>query len=401
MNRILVITPYYYPDIAANVGLMKDLCKYLSSRWLVDVLSNQPSSWRLRAYAYSQKGVKPHETIYWIPNPFVVANNIIIKILEYLYFFLACFHFVSKNRKKYNVIFCQSTPPLISIVVSMATQGRIPIVYNVQDLFPDSLSPITHVHKYPLLSILERKSYSVCSRVTTISEDFVERIRQRSTVSVDLMPNWIDTNIIRYIPREENLVFQKYSSLFSGKYIILYSGNIGYNQDFDLLLRAARRLVDQDVIFVFFGNGSRKKHIEKELKRNGIMNIALLPPVEESLIPQVYSLADVCVLPMKRNATEGSFPSKTWSILACQRDFIVNVDSKSFFASMIKNNQLAYVRDSGDTEGFLDGVDTVRSCPGAMASSQLVYVRQHCEKYKVLEKYEELFNSLAKLQLKE
>jgi len=106
-THILIITSYYYPDIAANVGLIKDLAEYLSQYFEVTVLTNQT-----REQDYAKNREKPNSSLLIMRkyNPFIYKNGLLSKILEYLFFMLQAYLYVKNRHQRFPIIFCQWEP---------------------------------------------------------------------------------------------------------------------------------------------------------------------------------------------------------------------------------------------------------------------------------------------------
>lgn len=386
-NHILIITPYYYPDIAANVGLIKDLAEYLSQYFEVSVLTNQT-----REQDYSKNREKPNSSLLIMRkyNPFIHKNGLLSKIFEYLFFMLQAYLYVKNRHQRFPVIFCQSTPPLMSIPIRYAVGKRSKIIYNVQDLFPDSLIPYFGDRRYSILHKVEIASYKAADSISTICYEFYKKIQLRSHKASKIIHNWVDCNEIHYIDKENNTIYTIFDELDWNKKNIVYSGNIGINQDFEPIIAIARDF--DDCNFVIIGKGKRKIELQKKVKELRLNNVYFFDPLPRERISEIYSFADVYLLPMKKNAMKASYPSKTWSILACGSVLVASVDVNSSFAKELTGNELAFVCAPGDKQQLSKAIRMALLENRKNAEKRIEYVRKNYDKNNILSQYKQLFD---------
>lgn len=99
-------------------------------------------------------------------------------------------------------------------MVKMFTQQ--PIVYNLQDIFPDSLVGTGLAKKGGLLwkigRVIEDFTYKHADKIIVISEDFKKNIMAKGVPEdkIVVVYNWVDQNAVVNVPREKNKLFDKY-----------------------------------------------------------------------------------------------------------------------------------------------------------------------------------------------
>lgn len=134
-------------------------------------------------------------------------------------------------------------------------------MYNLQDIFPDSLAGTGLVRKDGLIwrigRVVENFTYKHADKIIVISEGFKRNIMAKGVPEekIVVVYNWVDQNAVKNVARKDNKLFDKYH-LDRNKFYITYSGNIGLTQNMDLLLDVARSLEDNEEIqFVLIGEG--------------------------------------------------------------------------------------------------------------------------------------------------
>lgn len=256
-------------------------------------------------------------------------------------------------------MFVTSTPPIIGISAGwIKKKVGIRIIYNLQDIFPDSLVGTGLAKKGGLLWKIGRKiedyTYRNADKIIVISEDFKKNIMAKGVPEdkIVVIYNWVDENAVVDVPRSENGLFDKYG-LERDKFYITYSGNIGLTQNLDLLLEVAEELDKEapDIQFVIIGDGAYKQTLEKQVSEKHISNITFLPFQPYQDISLVFSLGDVGLVISKPGVGANSVPSKTWSIMSASRPVLANFDENEL-KMIIEENNCGIFSKAGDKKAF-------------------------------------------------
>jgi len=267
-----------------------------------------------------------------------------------------------KEARNCNVMFLTSTPPILGLVASFVKKFRgIPFVYNLQDIFPDSLVGTSLTNKGSLLwkigRVIENFTYKHADKIIVISEDFKKNIMAKGVPEekIVVVYNWVDEQAVIDVPREENKLFDKYN-LDRSKFYITYNGNIGLTQNMDMLMEVAKALeANEDIQFVLVGNGAYLEQVQQIIKDRNISNVHLLPfqPYED--ISHVFSLGDVSLVISKPGVGANSVPSKTWSIMSASRPVLANFDENEL-KTIIADNNCGIFTKAGDKVAFTDAI---------------------------------------------
>ena len=268
----------------------------------------------------------------------------------------------SKKAKNIDVLFLGSTPPYQGLLGTIIKKIRhIPFVYNLQDIFPDSLVGTGLAKKGGVLwkigRWIEDISYRNADKIIVISEDFKKNIMAKGVPEekIVVIYNWVDQNAVVDVPREKNVLFDRYG-LDRSKFYITYNGNIGLTQNMDMLLEVAKALeANEDIQFVLVGNGAYLDQVKEIIKNRNVTNVTLLPfqPYEE--ISHVFSLGDVSLVISKPGVGANSVPSKTWSIMSASRPVLANFDENELKTIIEKNNCGIFTK-AGDKVAFTDAI---------------------------------------------
>ena len=263
------------------------------------------------------------------------------------------------ESKDCNVVFLASTPPILGLVGAIISQFRkMPFVYNLQDIFPDSLVGTGLSKKGGLVwkigRVIENFTYKYADKIIVISEDFKKNIMAKGVPEdkIVVVYNWVDQNAVVDIPRDKNKLFDKYQ-LDPSKFYIEYSGNIGLTQNMDMLLEVMKELktTHPDIGLVLVGEGAYKAQVEEIVKRDNLINVSMIPfqPYED--ISYVFSLGDAGLVISKPGVGANSVPSKTWSIMSASRPVLANFDENEL-KDILAGNECGIFTKAGDKEAF-------------------------------------------------
>lgn len=302
------------------------------------------------------------------------GHNAILRALRYILSNIIQY-FYGSRESGVDVIYASSTPPTQGVLCGLVKKKLckkykkyVPIVYNLQDIFPDSLVNANMTHKGSLLWKIGRKvedyTYRHADKIIVISEGFKRNIMEKGVPEdkIVIIPNWIDTDSVYPIDRKDNVLFDRYH-LDRNKFYVCYSGNIGLSQNLSLLLETAKEIKDElpDVRFVLIGEGAAKEDLEKAIRDEGIDNILLLPfqPYEE--IAHVFSLGDADLIISKPGIGGSSVPSKTWSIMAAARPIIASFDADSELCSLVRQTGCGCTAAAGSREELIAAIKSLYS----------------------------------------
>ena len=366
--KVIFPFSYYYPEQCAGIFVVDDLMHRLAEEGDESVIYVPTPTRNVR------EGVEWKRNEVLCDGKMVVkrfhmygeGKNPVLRALRYCFCELAYLHHLLWD--KYDVAFIDSTPPIQGLKLPIVRLFRkCPVVYNAQDLFPDTLSGTGLAKKGGLLwkigSWVARVTFNNTDKIIAISEDIKRTLVEEKGIPADkvvVVYNWVDSDAVVPIAKEENPLFDEFG-LSRDKFHVVYAGNLGNAQNINIVVDAAARLRDnEDVEFVVFGSGGLENDIRARIEAEGLKNLRLLPlqPVER--VKYVYSLGDVCLVSCKEGLGGSAMPSKTWSILSCGRPVLANFDEGELQMILTKN-ELGVFTKAGDLEGFVEAIRQLAS----------------------------------------
>lgn len=365
--RILQLAGYFFPEKAASIYLEENRYEAFSNAGFKTIVYAARPQRGLTEEEYKEYKHKKLEMMY---NGGVEVHrfamyregkNPVLRALRY--FLISAIQFWKGAwTKDINLIYVASTPPTQGALAALVKKcKRVPFVYNLQDIFPDSLAGTDLARKGGLLwkigRVIENFTYRNADKIIVISEDFKKNIMAKGVPEekIVVIYNWVDQNAVIDVPRSENVLFDRYG-LDRSKFYITYNGNIGLTQNMDMLLEVAKALEsNEDIQFVLVGNGAYLEEVKRIIAERNVQNVTLLPfqPYEE--ISHVFSLGDVSLVISKPGVGANSVPSKTWSIMSASRPVLANFDENEL-KSIIEKNNCGIFTKAGDKVAFTDAI---------------------------------------------
>lgn len=336
--KVLILLAYYNPENAASIYLFENFIQELINRGnFVELIVPIPGRgiskevhnlYKNRLSDY-EKNNQLHIRRY---KMYMEGKGTVSRFVRYLFCCIKHLYWGIKT-KDVDIIFSESTPPILGMfAVFLKKIKKIPLIYNLQDIFPDSLIATGLSSKNSIAwrigRLIENFTYNNADRIITISEDFRKNILAKGVhdEKINVVYNWVDQNAVVNIKREDNKLFDKYN-LDRDKFYVTYSGNIGLSQNIELLVDVAIELSEiPDIQIVLVGDGAYLEQLKLSIKEKQIKNITLIPfqPYED--ISCVFSMGDVGIVISKPGTGMGCVPSKTWSIMSASRPVLANFD---------------------------------------------------------------------------
>ncbi|MDI6757653.1 MAG: WcaI family glycosyltransferase [Endomicrobiia bacterium] len=306
-----------------------------------------------------------------------------------------------------NLLFSSRADVMIAVSPTLGTAlvaavigfiKRTPFILHIQDLQPDAATALGMLKKGALLDMLykaERFAYARAARVSAISGKMCDRIAAKGvpTEKIFLFPNWIDAEHVKPAPKDNEFA-SKHNP--SGKFLALYSGNIGIKQGLDVIVEAARILKDdRDILFIVAGDGAYKKTLLEKHKALHLENIVFLDVRPSEELPLMLSAADICLIPQRQSVTDIVMPSKLLAIMACERPAVATAPAGSELYDVIAAAKCGITVEPGDGRGVAAAINTFhkdKSFAERCGKSGRAYATKHFAKTAVLSKFEELLS---------
>lgn len=352
--NILFLDAYFEPEQIAYTHLEKDILEFLTSNGNeVTIICPIPTRNISKDIAKKYKKIK-NEMLYdgkvfvkrfWAPQE---GKNPLLRAFRYIWCNIKTYQ-LAKKGKEVDVVFTNSTPPTQGLIgakvakkLSRKLKRYVPFIYNLQDIFPDSLVNAKMTQKGSLLwklgHKLEMYTYASAEKIVVISEGFKRNIINKGVLEekIVVVSNWVDLEMVRPVLREDNKLIEEFG-LDRNKFMVVYAGNFGAAQGADIVLKVAKKMIPlEDIQFVIFGGGPLFQEAQKEVSEEKLSNVKIYDLLPAERVSEVYSLGDVALITCKTGTGNAGLPSKTWNIMACNTPIIASFDLDSDLADVIE-----------------------------------------------------------------
>ena len=406
--RILKLPPYGPPEQTSSAHLTNDLNKALvQAGFVVENYIPTPTRGVSDAVRRQYKKIKYEEfeggkVIIHRFSLLREGKNPILRALRYFLCHVIHYH-KGIRAKKIDLVYGGSTPPTQGVLCTLVAkklskkQGKkVPFIYNLQDVFPDSLETAGLSKKNSLFYKIGTKiadyTYRNADAIIVISNDIKDNIMAKGVPEekIHVIYNWINTDKVRPVKPADNRLYEELG-LSRDTFKVVYAGNLGLAQGIDTLLDTAKALQDnKNIEFIIFGKGVQEDNLKKRAMDEKLTNVRFFPLLPAERVPEVYSLADACVVCCKAGTGGAGVPSKTWTIMACGRPLLVSFDIGSELCRTIEAANAGLCSPAGDSQALMQNVLQMYGQPEQrllMGSNARDYAVQFAGKEKATAKY--------------
>ncbi len=398
--NVLFLDAYFEPEQIAFTHLEHDLLEKLSEEGNhVDVICPTPTRGVTKEKAEEYKSIRT-ETIY---NGHVhvqrfsapqEGKNPLVRAIRYFWCNYKTYK-LGKRKKDCDLVFCNSTPPTQGwIACKVARKLKVPFIYSLQDVFPDSLVTTGLTKKGSLIWKIGRKLedsiYHGCESIIVITEAMKKNLLKKGVEErkIRVISNWIDIDKVKPIEKKHNHLFDEFA-LDRDKFTVVYAGNFGEAQGAEIILEAAEELQDYDNIqFVVFGGGSG--FVGACYKAKNMRNIFIHPLLPQDRIAEVYSMGDVALITAREGVGKSGMPSKTWSIMACNVPIIAAFDRQSELSQILHKAHAGVCNNPGDVKAMASSILELQACNYTTYGRE--YVEKHASKQYCVNRYLSVFS---------
>jgi glycosyltransferase involved in cell wall biosynthesis len=262
--------------------------------------------------------------------------------------------------KRADVALVFSPPlPLPWMVSLVGRATRVPVVVNIQDLFPREaveLGMLTNPLLIRIFEAMERHMHRLATAVTVHSRGNREHVIQRGgqPENVHVVYNWVDTERIRPGRRTNDFALQHG---LVDQFVVSYAGTMGWAQDMGTIIASAARLRDhQDILFLLVGDGVQKETAQARSRELGLSNIKWLPMQPWCVYPEILTASDVSLINLHPELRTPVVPSKLLSIMAASRPVVASLPCESDARGIMSEAGCGISVGAGDSEALANAI---------------------------------------------
>ena len=365
--HILFITDNFPPEVNAPASRTFEHCrKWAAEGHQVTVVTCAPNFPMGRVYAGYKNHVLHREELSGIATirviTFIASNSgFFSRILDYLSF-MASAIVAGLFIKKVDVIVATSPQFFTTIAAFILSKiKRKPWVFELRDLWPDSISAVGALRSPRILGMLERLElflYKKANLVVTVTHSFRQNLTARGIASAKIKTVTNGVDLERFSPRQkaQNLI----SDLeLQGKFVVGYIGTHGMAHGLDTIVDAAeivqRSKLGDAVQFLFLGDGAMKSRLIQRAHQLQLNNVIFLDSVQKDQVVSYWAILDLCVVHLKKDPLfETVIPSKIFESMAMGIPLVHCVPGES--ASIVAESKAGMLVEPDNPDAIAEAV---------------------------------------------
>jgi len=188
-------------------------------------------------------------------------------------------------------------------------------------------------------------------------------------VTIDIIPNWADTDFIKPMPKEENQFAKKHGLV--GKMVVTYSGAFGKTHGIESIIRAAELLQDlPDIHFMLIGGGTQQEEVSSMVASKQLKNLTLLVFQPWDTLPYSLAASDCCIVSLDENFGGVSVPSKVFYALAAGAAILAVTGQETELAELVSEHKCGTHVPSQNPEKLAETIRSYYDQPKLLADHQ-------------------------------
>lgn len=361
-KRLLIYAHYYIPDTASTGQILRELAEGMLDKFDITVICVVPSYLgtiedKYKTQTYYQEEINGVNVLR-IRVPEFSKTNKVSRVKNILSYFFGAMGATFKVEKM-DYVLSISQPPILGGLLGVWGKWvkHAKYIYNIQDFNPEQVLAVGYSKNKLVTSLmmwLDKFSCRQSDLIITVGRDLVETVEKRfkgkKVPKTVMINNWIDEKEIYPLePDNEKVVAFKKKYGLDGKFVIMYSGNIGLYYDLENLIKVIGKFKDEkNVAFAFVGAGSVLDKLKEYKEKEKLENVVFIPyqPKEEL----IYSLnaGDVHWCVNAKGIKGVSCPSKYYGLAAAGKPVIGVLESGSEVRCLIEDTHGGRCCEPGD-----------------------------------------------------
>lgn len=405
-KKLLVYAHYFYPDVASTAQILTELLEGLEKDFEITVICVVPSYNGILEDKYKNDRyfIENYKTmkVIRVRVPEFDKGNKKSRILNILTYFIRAIRATRKIGNQ-DYIYTISQPPILGGLLGIIGKKlkKAKLIYNIQDFNPEQTAAVGYSKNKMILNLMlsiDKYSCKKADKIILVGRDMKEtlskRFNYRNVPRNVVINNWIDEKQIVPLKVDDiniNSLRQQYN--LENKFIIMYSGNLGLYYDLENLIKVIERFKERnDILFLFVGDGSVKKDIEKYAYEHRMENVKFLPYQPKEKLNYSLNLADVHWVVSAKGIKGVSVPSKLYGVMSAGKPVLGVLEKESEARLIVEEADCGICVEPGMYEDIDKAVEYVinnRDIIQEMGLKGRAYLERNLKKEISINKYKE------------
>ncbi len=298
-----------------------------------------------------------------------------------------------------------ATSPQLLVAVSgwwLGALRRVPFVFEVRDLWPESLAAVgVGEGNSPLNLALGKIAgflYKRSDHIVVVTKAFKTFLIENWGVQaekISIVENGVETDLFSPQP---DAAAKKRELRLEGKFLVCYVGTMGLAHGLETLIQAAERLqkANPQVQFLLVGEGADKERIENLVRERGLSNMTFLGQQPREDIPSFISASDACLVMLKKaELFKTVIPTKMLEFMSCAQPVILAVDGQA--REIMEAGNAGIFVEPESVEELVEGVQRLAGDPGlreSLGRNGRAYIVKHFSRSQTARDYLEILEGI-------
>lgn len=289
------------------------------------------------------------------------------------------------REPRVDIIYAVSTPltvGLLGVIVSKI-RGKS-LVFEVTDVWPDAAihtGVVSNVWLIGIAKIIEKICYRTAKKIICLTSGIKNNILDKGIEiqKTILIPNGVDFDLFK--PVEDRVILKLRSDYgLDNKFVLMYLGAHGLYNSLETIIQTANILRDEnDIVFVFVGDGDVKQSLIKYAQEKNLLNIKFIGTVPRVKSIELLSAANAFLLPNRKGEFfQGNLPNKLFDFLATGRPIIVAGHGET--SELIIDSGAGCVVESENSSAMAAAIIDVKSMSPSARTSMGLAGREYVKK---------------------
>ena len=368
--RILFVTNYFPPEVNAPATRVVEHGRvWAEEGHQVEVLTAVPHFPEGRIHAGYRNRLTREELdgvdVLRVPMYTAANRGTVRRTLSYLSFMLSSVLHGRRLRRRPDVVVATS-PQFFAGLAGwwIARRLRVPFVLEVRDLWPDSIVAVGALPDSPVIRLfrrLERFLYERAAHIVVVTDAFQLKLQEKRVPAekISVVKNGVDLEAVRTPSPERREELRRELGL-EGRFVVSYVGTLGMAHRADVLLEAAERSPDPDVLFLLVGAGSEAEAIAERARALPNVRVLEKRPRNEAL--ELVALSDASVVHLRRSPLFTTvIPSKMFEAMALGTPILLGVKGEA--REILAKSGAGLPFEPENPDALLDRIRELRSDP--------------------------------------
>ncbi|WP_309089056.1 glycosyltransferase family 4 protein [Phenylobacterium sp.] len=406
--RILFLTHYYPPESNAPANRVSELAReWVGAGHEVTVVTCTPSHPGGRPYPGYRNPFFHAEQLDGVQvirlGTYLAANQgTVRRSLNYVSFMLSAI--LQAGRLPAADVVISTSPQFFAGIAGafVARKLRAPWIFEVRDIWPESVSAVAAGGRGPAFRLLEKIeawAYGAADQIVAVSPAFIEHLAARAPLKrpVRIVENGVDLAL--FGENSEARGFRERHGL-RGKTVFGYVGTHGMAHSLQTVLEAAALTRDDPTIaYLLVGSGAERQRLVARRAELGLENVVMLDHQPRAEMPAIWSSVDVSLVVLRRSPLfHRVIPSKMFEAMAMARPIIMAVDGQA--RRILESSGGGLFVEPEDPQALAQAVRRLARDPAqraAMGAEGKAFVRANYDRSVLAKRYLEIIQALPGL----